>query len=103
MSSDGLHGHLLAGAGVGFLTGTAAVFGYLVVTGLCNGDDDDDFSVAECLVIGGIAGGGPGLVIGGVTGALIRTDRWRGVEPDRLRIALLPSRNGLQLRASLRF
>ena len=45
----------------------------------------------------------PGLVIGTVAGALIKTDRWEEVPLDRVRVSLAPTRDGVSLGMRIAF
>lgn len=68
----GSHGHLLVGALLGIVAGAA--IGALIST---SEEEGTDQWVAT--VIYGLAGAGSGLVVGGVAGACVRSDRWAPV------------------------
>jgi hypothetical protein len=81
--------------------GIGAVVGAIVA--VAQGDDfgfQSGRCIANCPSAGQRAVGGafllgiPGLVIGTVTVALIKTDRWEEVPLDRLRVSFAPKRDG---------
>ncbi|MFC1639849.1 hypothetical protein ACFL3B_03685 [Gemmatimonadota bacterium] len=45
----------------------------------------------------------PGVFVGGIVGAFIKTDRWEEVPLDRLRVSFAPRREGFALGLSLSF
>jgi hypothetical protein len=97
--SRGRKSHTLLGAGVGFLVG-AGVGGALFAS--------DPYSCDEvhsaCIVLGAVALGAAGALVGAVTGALVRTERWAEVPLERLRLSLIPDGGrALTLRVSLNF
>ncbi len=94
----------LIGAAVGAVVGAGF--------GLVSGDDRPsrgclvcfDFTAEEKAVIGGVFLGGAGALVGLVSGALIRTDRWEEATLDRFRVSVSPQRDGhFALGASVRF
>jgi hypothetical protein len=103
----GRRSHWLLGAGVGFVAGagvTYAVLGSGGSTALCNRSANQDaLSTGECLGLvaaGGVAGAG----LGALVGALIKSDKWDDVSPERFRLGLVPRpKGGLTLSASLAF
>ena len=61
-------------------------------------------SRGENTALGATLGGGSGLFYGALIGALIRTDLWKEVPLDRLRLGFTPQRHGgLALSASFAF
>lgn len=102
--SRGTRSHRLVGAGVGFLAGTGTSLALLYTRGSTSPCDQsanqDAMGSAECLglaVLGGLAGAGLGVIVGG----LFRTERWADVPLEQLRITLGPlegRRFGLTLR-----
>jgi len=96
--SRGHRAHRLAGAGVGFLVGAGVTFALLNTggsTSLCNQSANQDaIGSGECLglaALGGLAGAGLGVIIGG----FVRTERWQDVPLDRLRVSLTPQTNSM--------
>ena len=91
----------LRGAGFGLLIG--GVGG--AFSGLISGDDEPGwfaFTAEEKALIGGIAFGGMGTVLGGVIGALAPTDQWEQISlPARLGVT--PSQRGFTFSASFQF
>jgi hypothetical protein len=98
----GRQGHVWLGAGIGSAVGAVAgvVTGVLVCKNdwLCS-DDYMGLAVLAGAGIGGVAGG----LLGAGVGALIKTDRWEEVPLDRLRVSLVPRREGVALGISLAF
>lgn len=95
----GRRGHPWRGAGLGFLGG--AIVGTAIAAGATDtGDEWYDLIVA----FGAGVGAGSGLLVGAVAGAFIKTDRWEEVPLDRLRVSVVPQRDGrFGLGLSLRF
>jgi len=92
-------------AGIGVLL--AAVAGGVVGYDKCYsnepgwGPDPDPPDCTALYVLGaGVAGGVLGWAIGD---KLIKTERWEEVPLDRLRVSLVPRRDGFGLRASIAF
>ena len=93
----GRHGHPWRGAAIGGVVGGAVGFiSYCVFAGtisdgsdFCAGETDEVYPY-RALVLG-IAGG---ALIGAAIGAAIKTDRWKNVPLDRLRVSLVPQRDG---------
>jgi hypothetical protein len=78
---------LLAGAVAwGAVVGLVAAF-----------DTLDESGVGEPLVIGGMLAAGAGV------GAMVKTERWERVSPDRLSIGIGPAPRGFQARIAFRF
>ncbi len=93
--------HVGAGAGYGALAG--AVIGVGSAAILCSSDDCDEYTGAVYLVLGG-GGAVAGLLIGSIVGALITTERWEEIPLDRLRVSVVPQRDGrFGLGLSVRF
>ena len=99
--SQGRRSHAGLGAGIGLLVGAGvrAVIGsgcHAVVVPVSSG--------VGCIAVGAAVIGGAGALVGAVTGALVRTERWAEVPLDRLRVSFTSDRGGaLTIRASLRF
>ncbi len=93
------------GAEIGFLLGgvVGAVIGYASYEeceGVCFGDFGSGFAAFVGGLVGGLGGGAVGALIGSST----KTDRWREVPLDRVRVSLGPQPDGrLGLGASVRF
>ena len=73
--SRGRHSHILAGIGIGLLTGAAV--GALVGSSSASGSDGETPSAMGTLegIMGGIAGG----LLGGIVGTVVRTEKWTPV------------------------
>jgi hypothetical protein len=104
--SQGRKSNALAGLGIGFLGGAAigAVLGSAAgreeggPETLCTGDK------TECAVFGAAVGGVAFGAIGAGIGALAKTERWEEVPLDRLRVSIVPLRDGrFALGLSVRF
>ncbi len=87
------------GAGIGFLIGSlaGAFIGYASYEecksqGLfsCIGDFGPGFNALGGALVGGLGGGVVGALIGGSS----KTDRWKEVPLDRLRVNIVPRRHG---------
>jgi hypothetical protein len=83
--------------GIGFVLG--AMTGFAVA----HRSDCGDLDRAICIVGGVTLGGGAVLLIGAAAGAVIRTDRWEAVSLDRLRVSVLPHRDGFGIGARIAF
>ena len=94
--SRGRRSHSFAGMGVGFLVGTAAVYGLF-------SSSESAVSGAVSMALAVLFGGGPGAGLGAFAGSLVVTEGWQDVTLDRLRVSILPRRNGVGFGASLRF
>ena len=106
--SQGQQSYTVEGAIIGLLVGgvAGAFTGYVtyeecVGRGFsCLGAFGLGFNVGVGAVIGGLGG----LVLGAITGASSKTDRWQEVPLDRLRVSLGPQRDGrFDFGASVRF
>ncbi len=100
--SQGRRSRWLLGLGLGVAVGgaTGALVGY------ASGDDESgflQFSAGDKAVMLGVALGAVGGVVGLVTGALSRGDRWQEVPRDRIRVTVAPTRTGVFLGARLAF
>ena len=85
----------LVGAGAGALVGLA-MCANTDVCGILSDNDIKGEVVATSVVVGGL--------LGLLVGYLIKTDRWEEVPLDRLRVSLVPQRDGrLGLGGSVRF
>ena len=99
--SQGRRSHAGLGAGIGLLVGAGV--GALIGSG-CDVIEGPVSSEAGCIAIGAAVFGGAGALVGAVTGALVRTERWAEVPLDRLRVGFTSDGGrALKLRASLRF
>ena len=101
--SRGSRSRWLAGAGAGFLAGTAGTFVLLNRGGSTNPCDrsanQDAIGPAACVglaAVGGLAGAGAGALIG----RLFRTERWQEVPVEGLSLTL-GSRPGLRFHATV--
>ena len=94
--SRGRRSHSFAGMGVGFLVGTVAVYGLI-------SSSESVASGAVGMALAVLFGGGPGAGLGAFVGSRVVTEGWQDVELDRLRVSIIPHRNGMGLGASLRF
>ena len=104
--SRGKKNHILTGALVGLLVGG----GVGAIHGSSLGDDDPEpFSIItltaeQKAAAWGIGFGAVGLVIGAAIGATKKTDIWKPVPLDRIRVSMAPQRHGgLALSASFEF
>jgi hypothetical protein len=99
--SQGRRSHAALGAGIGLLVGAGV--GAVIGSG-CKAIIVPVSSEGGCIAVGAAAIGGAGALVGAVTGALVRTERWAEVPLDRLRVSFTSDRGGaLKIRASLRF
>ena len=99
--SQGRRSHAALGAGVGLLVGAGV--GAVIGSG-CKAIIVPVSSEGGCIAVGAAVIGGAGALVGAVTGALVRTERWAEVPLDRLRVSFTSDRGGaLKIRASLRF
>ena len=99
--SQGQRSHALLGAGIGLLVGAGA--GVLIASD-CDTVEGPFATQGQCTAVGAAVFGGAGALVGALTGALARTERWAQVPLDRLRMSLTPNPGAaLQLRASLSF
>ncbi len=93
---DGRKSGLVKGGVVGLVVGVG--IGVAKVSGC--GSGDDCFDAGLWLSAPPLAG----MLLGGVVGALIKTDRWREVPLDRPRVSFGPQRDGrFGFGASVRF
>ncbi len=104
--SRGRKSNAATGAGIGLVVGmvTGAVLGY------ASFEECVSFCIAsvdgrgETAIVGAVLLGLGGIVVGAVTGAFIKTDRWEEVPLDRLRLQVAPQRDGrFGLGLSMRF
>jgi len=58
---------------------------------------------ARYVIGGAVVTGAIGAGIGWLIGSAIKSDRWEEIPLDRVRVGIEPSREGLQVRASVRF
>jgi hypothetical protein len=82
------------GGGVGALIGAIYFANDCSESGVC--------SLAGAAV-GAIVGVPLGLLVGGVAGAFVKTDRWEEVPLDRLRVSFAPKRDGFAFGLSVAF
>jgi len=94
----GQKAHTGVGALVGLLVG--AVTGGVVGYRQC---EDSFVDVGLCAAAGIGIGGGVGAGLGALTGSAIKADRWEEVPLDRLRVGVVPQREGFGIRASMAF
>lgn len=91
----GARRHVLAGAGLGFLAGSGVTYLALHTGGSTSPCDpsrnQDAMQSGECLAVAAL-GGLAGALLGGVVGAFVRTDAWREIPLERLRVGWLPHR-----------
>ncbi len=90
--SSGRRGHTLEGIGIGALAGA----GVGALIGLASGDDPPgwfSFSAGDKAVVGGVAFGILGSVIGAIGGST-PTDSWVNVPVRRVNVGLFPMRSG---------
>ncbi len=105
----GQKSYTVEGALMGLLVGgvAGAVIGYAsyeecVPKG--RGWSCEDVGPEVAALVGGIAGGLGGLLVGATIGRSSKTDRWREVPLDRLRVSVVPQRDGrFGLGLSVRF
>ncbi len=98
--SQGITSHTGLGAGIGFVIGT--VVGGALVIGVCT----DEF-LGPC-TIGQVAAGLaitilPPTALGALIGSAIRTEQWKEVPLDRIRVSLTPRGHGLEVSAKFVF
>jgi hypothetical protein len=98
--SRGRKSHALLGAGIGLLVGAGV--GALAGSSCEQVMYDTGITQGECIAIGAAAFGAAGALLGAVTGALVRTERWAQVPLDRLKVSLAPA-NGRALTFSVAF
>lgn len=99
---DGRRSRFWTGAGIGLLAG-AVIGGAIGSTQeLCIPFCDLD-SPDPATGLGVIIGAPAGFLIGGVVGAVIRSDRWRAVSVNDHRISVEPRPDALGLRLSVAF
>ncbi|MDH3456271.1 MAG: hypothetical protein OER90_05465 [Gemmatimonadota bacterium] len=95
------------------VAGKGALFGFVggAVVGAVVGyslGDSEGFCVFACSAEakgawGAGIGGGAGAISGLLIGALIKTDKWERVAVDRLRVSVVPRRDGFGVGASIAF
>ena len=95
--ADGRRGHFWAGAAIGLLAGglLGAVIG-----------STQEFCVWGCspaTALGVLIGVPAGFVLGGVTGIMIRSDRWRGVPVGRPSASIDPRAEAVGIGLSVAF
>ena len=86
------------GLGCGALVGVG--IGYAVTT---DGSGNWDFSRPMAVMVGGVAFGVIGTGVGAWVGLSIRTDQWRDVPLEGLRVSVAPVRSGLSVGARITF
>ena len=103
--ADGSRTHFWAGAGIGALAGTL-IGGVIGSTQHPAQEESWGWSLTcpspatACGVALGLPGG---FLLGGVVGALIKSDRWRPVPVSHLRMSLEPQLDALGLKVSVAF
>lgn len=92
--ATGKKSHWLPGAAIGFVVGSAAAYAALASggsTGICDQSANQDaISSGECVALSALVGGVPGFGLGAVVGLFIRSERWRDVPADQLRVGFGP-------------
>jgi len=88
--SQGRKSNALAGLGIGFLGGAA--IGGLVAMQF--DEEGGDSSQGQYFLFGAVVGGAAFGAIGAGIGALVKTERWEEVPLDRLRVSIVPLRDG---------
>ena len=94
------------GAGIGLVVGmvTGAVLGYASFEECVSFCIGSVTGREELAIVGAVLLGLGGIVVGAVTGAFIKTDRWEEVPLDRLHLQVAPQGDGrFGLGASVRF
>lgn len=101
--ADGTRTHFWAGAGIGLLSGA-------LIGGIIGSTQHPDGSMGSlacsddpATACGVILGAPAGFILGGVVGALIRTDRWRPVPLSHLRMSVGPRLDARALEVSVAF
>jgi hypothetical protein len=100
---DGTKGHFWVGAGIGLLGG--ALIGGVIgsTTQFCIDECTDAQAQAGAIEAGVILGAPAGFLLGGITGALIRSDRWRLVSIKDHRIGVAPRLDARGFSVDVRF
>src|SRR5256885_3941909 len=99
--SQGRRSHALLGAGIGLLVGAGVG---VLIANECDTIEGPFATQGQCTAVGAAVFGGAGALVGALTGALARTERWAEVPLDRLRTSITSDPGGaLPLRASLSF
>jgi len=89
--STGRRSHWATGLGIGFLAGA----GLGAILGAAVGDPYGEICTpTQCALAGAGILGLVGMPVGAVVGAMIRTERWQEVPPDRWRVATRRQRGG---------
>ncbi len=101
--SRGQKSRMGRGAGFGLLGG--GLLGFLISSRNCStGGAGFTLTREQCIVVSTVGGTVVGTLLGLVAGALTKTDRWREVPLDRLRLQVAPQRDGrFGLGLSVRF
>jgi hypothetical protein len=94
---DGTKGNFWSGFGIGLLAGG------LIGAGIGATQEFCIFSCSQATGIGVVIGAPAGALLGGVVGALIRSDRWKEIPLDRVRMGVVPQHDGLGIGASITF
>jgi len=94
--SQGRKSNALKGLGVGALIGApiGAVLGYLASPEQSSGEAVCTGSTVSCVAVGAAAVGVTGALVGLGIGALAKSERWEEVPLDRLRVNIVPLRDG---------
>jgi hypothetical protein len=90
-------------AGQGALIGTVAGTGLAAALVMKSSDSDCDGSCAPYAAIIGSAIVGAGALVGAISGALIRTERWESAPLGRIGVSVVPRHRGAALALSVRF
>ncbi len=91
--SQGRKSNALKGLGIGALIG-APIGVALGVAVSSESGDNQCYHNAGCIAIGGAAVGVVGALVGLGIGALLKSERWEEVPLDRLRVNIVPLRDG---------
>ncbi len=97
----GQKSNLLLGMGIGFAAG--AGLGALMDAAVDCEEDFDFSDESTCVGFAPAGGAVGGLLVGTTAGLLIKSDRWEEVPLDRLRVSLVPRRDGFALGLSVAF
>ena len=88
--SQGRHGHLAAGVGVGLLAGA----GIGALLGAVFAPEGTEEGVGMYAAFGAAVGAGAGLLLGGIAGASHKTERWEAVPSSDWHVSTVPTGPG---------
>lgn len=89
------------GAIMGFVLGAAA--GAIAGVVFCSNEHCSGVTPGQAALYAGAVAGAGGAVLGAGLGALTKRDRWEEVPLDRLRVSVVPRRDGVALGISIAF